>query len=140
MGSNFKVVFERNNGELHVHPSGDLDGSSAFQLIRLLAKKYVGERQVVIDTKRLRKVLPFGCSTFQREFHLCRIPVSYVSVKGENGRNIAPKGCKVILATKPQNHKCAGNCGNCPCSEKNLHTTNNGLSNNDFQETKSSAF
>jgi len=35
----FRVAFKRHNGNLHVHPGGDFDGSSAFQLIRLLNQK-----------------------------------------------------------------------------------------------------
>jgi hypothetical protein len=30
MSNNFQVEFKKSNGNLHVHPSGDLDGSSAW--------------------------------------------------------------------------------------------------------------
>ena len=79
MSTNFQVAFKSHNGNLHVHPSGDLDGSSTFELIRLLGRKYDGNGDVVIDTRKLKKVLPFGSMTFQSKVKECRIPYSRLS-------------------------------------------------------------
>jgi hypothetical protein len=116
MSTNFRVAFKRRNGNLHVHPSGDLDGSSAFELIRLLGRKYDGKGEVVIDTHKLRKVFPFGSSTFQDNVNESRIPKNRLSFKGEKGHELAPKGCKVIEVSSK--HNCCGNCAGCPCSTK----------------------
>jgi hypothetical protein len=116
MSTNFQVAFKRRNGNLHVHPRGDFDGSSAFELIRLLGRKYDGNGKVVIDTRRLRKIHPFGSSTFQVKVKECRIPFSRLSFRGEKGHDLAPEGCKVVEASKK--HQCCGNCAGCPCSEK----------------------
>jgi hypothetical protein len=116
MSTNFQVAFKRHNGNLHVHPSGDLDGSSAFELIRLLSRKYDGNGEVVIDTRKLRNVFPFGSSIFQDNVIESRIPKNRLSFKGEKGHELAPEGCKVIEVSSK--HKCCGNCAGCPCSTK----------------------
>lgn len=116
MSTNFQVTFKRHNGNLHVHPRGDFDGSSASELIRLLGRKYDGNGEVVIDTSQLRKVFPFGSSTFQGKVKESRIPPNRLSFKGEKGHDLAPRGCKVIEVSR--NHQCCGNCANCTCSEK----------------------
>ncbi|MGD8837719.1 MAG: hypothetical protein PVJ19_22445 [Desulfobacteraceae bacterium] len=116
MSTNFQVAFKKHNGNLHVHPSGDLDGSSALELIRLLHRKYDGNGEVVIDTRRLRKILPFGSTTFQSRVKECRIPYNRLSFRGEKGHDIAPEGCRVIESSKK--HKCRGNCPGCVCSQK----------------------
>lgn len=120
MSTNFQVAFKRHNGNLHVHPSGDLDGSSAFELIRLLNRKYDGNGDVIIDTRKLREVHPFGSMTFQSKVKECRIPYNRLCFKGQKGHDIAPEGCKVI--ERPNHHKCCGNCPGCPCAKKNEDT------------------
>ncbi len=100
MGTKFQVRFTRHNGNLHVHPRGDLDGSTAWQLIRLLKKKYDGKGNVVIDTSRLRTILPFGRSTFQGQLHLSRIPAGNLVFLGRQGDELAPAGSKVQAPPK----------------------------------------
>jgi hypothetical protein len=116
MSTNFHVAFKRYNGNLHVHPSGDLDGSSAFELIRLLNRKYDGNGEVVIDTRKLRKVFPFGSSIFQDNVNESRIPRNRLSFKGKKGLELAPRGCKVIDVSSK--HTCCGKCPGCGCSTK----------------------
>lgn len=122
MSANFQVAFKKHNGNLHVHPSGDLDGSTAFELIRLLDRKYDGNGEIVIDTRRLKKILPFGSSSFQSRIKESRIPCHRLSFKGEKGHDIAPEGCSVIEAEATKKHKCCGNCPGCVCSQKKKST------------------
>jgi hypothetical protein len=116
MSTNFQVAFKTHNGNLHVHPSGDFDGSSAFQLIRLLDQKYDGKGEVVIDTRKLRNVFPFGSNTFQGNLNLSRIPKDRLSFSGEKGYDLAPEGYKVIETSQKHTCGCSGNCENCACS------------------------
>jgi hypothetical protein len=129
MSANFRVAFKRRNGNLHVHPSGDLDGSSAFELIRLLGRKYDGKGEVVIDTCKLRKVFPFGSSTFEDNVNESRIPKNRISFKGEKGHELAPMGCKVIESSSK--HRCRGNCAGCPCANKTKSNRQNSV---DFEQ------
>lgn len=116
MSANFKVYFKRYNGNLHVRPRGDLDGSAAHFLIRLLKEKYNGNEEVVIDTRNLRTVQPFGSSTFQGRIHQCGIPSDRLSYTGANGAELAPDKGKVISETGKHKGGCCGNCKNCLCS------------------------
>ncbi len=100
MSINFQVVFEKNNGNLHVNPKGDFDGNSAWELVNLLHEQYDGKGRVFIDTKNLCKICPFGCTTFQCQLNLSRIPADQLFFSGKKGYDIAPEGSKVIVASK----------------------------------------
>lgn len=116
MSTNFQVKFTRHNGNLHVHPKGDIDGSSAWQLIRLLGKKYDGRGEVIVNTRQLGTILPFGRSTFKGQIHLSRIPASRLFFKGEKAPDLAPNGSKILTSSGKHHCKCKGNCALCPCS------------------------
>lgn len=96
MSRNFQVAYKKSNGNLHVSPKGDFDGSSAWELVNLLHEHYDGKGQVFIETDDLRTMCPFGCSTFQCRLNLRRIPAERIFFKGEKGFEIAPKGSRVI--------------------------------------------
>lgn len=100
MSTDFRVAFKGHNGNLHAYPCGNFDGSSAFQLIWLLNKKYDGKSEVIIDTSKLRNILSFGSNTFKRNLNLSRIPKDRLSFMGEKGCDLAPEGCKVIGISK----------------------------------------
>lgn len=118
MSTNFQIEVKKRNGNLHVTPRGDFDGSSAWELVNLLNDQYDGEGRVVIDTHNLRELCPFGCSTFQCRLNQSRLPSSQLSFKGEKGYEIAPEGCRVFVSPKKHDCRCSGNCAICPCSEK----------------------
>ena len=119
MSANFQVVVKKSNGNLHIHPSGDFDGSSAWELVSLLQDKYDGNGQVIIETNNLLEICPFGCSTFQYQLNLSRVPADRLAFKGKRGREIAPEGSKVILDSDVHSFSCSGDCVNCSCSKNN---------------------
>ena len=100
MSANFKVRVKENNGDLHLNPRGDFDGSSAWELVNLLQEKYDGKGQIIIDTRNLLDICPFGCSTFQYRLRMSRIPADCIWFKGDKGPDIAPRGSKIILNPK----------------------------------------
>lgn len=118
MSANFQIEFKRSKGDLHVHPRGDFDGSSAWELINLLREKYNGKGRVFIDTHNLRKICPFGCSTFQGRLNLSRVPANKLFFKGGKGFEIAPKGSRVLIMPEKHGDQCKGNCVNCLCTGK----------------------
>ena len=118
MSTNFQVIFEKSNGNLHVSPSGDFDGNSAWELVNLLHEQYNGTGQVFIDTKNLCEICPFGCTTFQCRLNQTRIPMDQLFFSGTKGYSIAPEGSKVIVAHKKDQCRCNGDCANCSCSGK----------------------
>lgn len=118
MSTNFQVAFKKSNGNLHVHPTGNFDGSSAWELINLLHEQYTGKGQVFVDTHGLREICPFGCSTFQCRLNQSRLPADRLFFKGEKGYEIAPEGSNVIVAPEKHKCRCNGNCANCHCAKK----------------------
>jgi hypothetical protein len=125
MSMNFQIKYKRQNGDLHVNPVGDFDGSSAWELIHLLDEKYDGHGEVHIDTNRLRSVCPFGCNTFQCQFYLSRVPAQRLLLTGEKGRALAPEGSRVIVARPSHRCRCGGNCAHCHCSAQTIPETPN---------------
>jgi hypothetical protein len=117
MSPNFQVDFKMHNGDLYVRPRGVFDGSSAFYLVRMLKKKYNGHGGVVIDTRLLRTIVPFGCSVFQDQIHQCRIPSGKLSFTGEKGHELALEGCNIVTPAKPHRHTCSGKYSNCRCKK-----------------------
>ena len=116
MSTNFHVIFKKSSGNLHVNPKGDFDGSSAWELVNLIHKKYDGTGSVFIDTNNLGQICSFGCDTFQCQLNRHIIPFDRLIFKGEKGYDMAPKGSKVIIP--PQKHHCGGNCTYCRCKNK----------------------
>lgn len=116
MSSNFQLSFKKSSGNLHVSPSGDFDGSSAGELIHLLGEHYNGRGRVFINTRKLRRISPFGCSTFQCRLAQCRVPADRLYFKGEKGFELAPEGSRVIVASPKGRCRCNGNCKDCTCN------------------------
>jgi len=125
MSANFQIESRTSNGDLHLKPRGDFDGSSALELLNLIRNRYDGKGRVFIDTKHLHNVCPFGCNTFRFGLNLNLLPAERIFFKGEKGFDIAPNGSKVIVAKK---HECCGNCKNCSCSAKKKLSESGGLS------------
>jgi hypothetical protein len=118
MSNNFQLESNKRNGNLYVRPSGDFDGSSAWELVNLLHEKYDGKGRIFIDTRKLHKICSFGCSTFQCRLNLKQVPVEQLYFKGENGYAIAPKGSRVLIPTRKTPCQCDGKCTNCKCKAK----------------------
>ena len=118
MSTNFQVTLQKHCGDIHLHPSGDFDGSSAFELIALINRHYNGSGEVVIDTSKLRKIFPFGTSIFRGKIKEMRIPKNRLCFKGEKGHDLAPEGCKVTETFQKQ---CCDGCANCVCSGATQH-------------------
>jgi hypothetical protein len=115
MNTPFHIEFSKSNGDLHVHPQGDFDGASAWELLNLLHDQYRGQGSVIVDTSRLREIHPFGRLTFQRRLNLNQLPADRLSFTGEKGFELAPEGCKVIGAAGQHACRCNGNCKQCKC-------------------------
>jgi hypothetical protein len=121
MSSRFHIRFKKSNGNLHVRPEGDFDGTSACELFDFLQEQYDGQGSVLIDTTLLRQVHPFGSSTFKSRMKLGRLPMDRLLFKGKNGFELAPKGTRVLKEPKRDTCGCNGNCAQCKCSLQPTH-------------------
>ena len=114
----FHVKIREQNGDLYVEPQGDLDGSSAWELINQLYEHYDGKGNVFIDTRHINEICPFGSNTFRCRLDPHRLPASRLFFKGIKGHDMAPKGSNIITSDSKPVCSCDGQCENCLCSGK----------------------
>ena len=122
MSGRFSITYRKNNGNLYVHPKGVFDGNSAWELFHLLNEQYDGSGRIFIETKNLKEMNPFGCSTFRCLINLERVPIQQLFFKGEKGFDIAVNGSKVLMVSKK---KCHGNCNDCADCPNKKHKHHN---------------
>jgi hypothetical protein len=118
MGRHFEIESKLVNNNLHIRLKGDLDGSTAMQLVDALNVKYSGAGRVYIDTHELGSILPFGVKIFHNQLNPGRLPLDRLFFIGQKGIALAPKGCKVIVAGEKHTCRCNGKCTECRCSAK----------------------
>ncbi len=127
MSANFQIESKTSNGDLHLKPRGDFDGSSAWELLNLIHDKYNGKGRVFIDTNHLNQICSFGCNTFRCGLNFSLLPADRIFFKGRKGFEIAPNGSKVIVTPQAKKHHCTGDCKNCRCSaDKKKHVVGSG--------------
>ncbi len=115
MSSNFHIQCQKRNGNLHLRPKGDFDGTSTWETIHMMRHMYEGNGRIYIDTSQLGKVLGFGCTTFRCCFREGGIPAHRLVFQGEKGGQLAPSGSKVQRNPENRPCGCTGDCANCLC-------------------------
>ena len=113
MNNRFRIEFKESNGNLHIRPKGQLDGSSACALLRFLHNHYEGSGRVFIETNDLDELHPFGCQTFQKRLNRQRIPPDRIFFKGEKGFKLAPEGSRILIVNTDRACRSKGRCANC---------------------------
>ena len=66
MASNFAFSFHQTGDGLHMKLHGDLDGSSACEIINALKNYHTNSSQIFIHTSYLKTIYPFGRDVFQK--------------------------------------------------------------------------
>ncbi|MFH1135299.1 MAG: peptidylprolyl isomerase [Pseudomonadota bacterium] len=115
MARNFRLSFQRRNGNLHVDPHGVLDGGSAWELINLIQCQYQGRGSVFVDAKGVTEILPFASHIIKNNLADKAVPLGNLFFKGEKGREIAPDGCRVLTAAKKGCCRGGNKCRGCRC-------------------------
>ena len=90
MAHNFKIFMHRTSDNLHINLKGDFDGNSAFELLNILKENLNKAKHILIDTKNLKNIYPFGQEVFDHnlsEFITHRISIQFV---GPNTLRCAP--------------------------------------------------
>lgn len=118
MGNRFTIEHRLEKGRLYLSPAGDLDGSTAWQIIHRITDLDDGRMCIVIDTARLGRIRPFGRNVFR--WHLRRkvFNPGRICFKGEKGAGIAPPGCRVASTRPEAAPVCKGGCPQCGCEDK----------------------
>jgi hypothetical protein len=96
MASNFKMSVRRSRAMLNLSLVGDFDGTSAHELLHVLAERCHGLGKAVIDTEGLQKVYPFGVDTFQKNLHTLKVAPCGLEFIGKNATAIAPDGKRFL--------------------------------------------
>jgi hypothetical protein len=92
MAGNFRVVVHRNSDSLHLRLEGDFDGSSAHQVLCMLAEKGCKARRVFIHTNGLKEIHPFGKAVFEKNINEFNRRWSNLVFTGERVSEIVPPG------------------------------------------------
>ncbi len=83
MKENFSIEKHRNNDILNVILRGDLDGSGAWELLNELKENCSGVNKVVIQTRFLNHLYPFGKDTVIKHLYLLERPLHVVDADKE---------------------------------------------------------
>ena len=95
MASNFKILINRNNDNLHFKLIGDFDGTSAFELINALKAHYGKVKKIVVNTNGLSSIHSFGLDVFQKQCSIHKL-FHELTFTGRNGNTLAPQGSNSI--------------------------------------------
>jgi len=91
MASNFKIFVNKKNDHLHVKLIGEFDGSSAFELIKMLEEYCNKSGEIVIHTEELSTVHPFGRQVFKKESGILNKKSAKLIFTGEHAIKLAPR-------------------------------------------------
>ena len=75
MAINFTMGSHRNKDILKIELKGDLDASSAWQIIHALKKDSHGINKIIIQTSQLKHIYPFGMDTLIHHLYLLNRPL-----------------------------------------------------------------
>ncbi|MGM0452501.1 MAG: hypothetical protein ACQERN_05000 [Thermodesulfobacteriota bacterium] len=94
MAKNFRIETNRTNRSYYLELIGDFDGSSAFELLNLLAEKItMANQKAFINTTQLKKIHPFGRDVFSRNFPPIACDYGHnIVFTGPYAAEIAPPG------------------------------------------------
>ncbi len=118
MAKHYRITSGYAEGDLHITIYGDFDGSSAWALINMIHDRYTGADRIVIDTRGITSLVPFGLATFKSRLDPRRVPLDRLVFLGENGVHIAPQGCRLVTVRSEGSCGCEGRCSECTCKAK----------------------
>jgi hypothetical protein len=84
MANNFKFLSNRVTDRIRLKLYGDLDGSSACELINVLKNYRSGSNQIFIDTDNLNTLHPFGIDVFKRNLSILDINKNKITITGKH--------------------------------------------------------
>ena len=119
MGNRFIIEHRLEKGRLFLSPVGDLDGSTAWQIIHRIAELDDGRVCIVIDTNRLDRICPFGRNVFRWHLRRAVFDPGRICFRGEKGAGIAPPGCRVSGMRPGVPPACKNGCPRCGCEDQN---------------------
>lgn len=89
MAANFQIHLRRKKSRIIFVPAGNLDGSSACELVQAIRSEAGKNVDVHLDTDRLRHVVPFGARILAGQLEKMRCDFSALTVTGAHAETLA---------------------------------------------------
>ena len=115
MSTNFQLLTKYQGSDMHVNLAGDFDGSAAWQLIRTVLRAGKETERILVNTDKIRNILPFGVYMLDRLIRMNNIQRDRVIFQGDKAHAI---GFIDGFVTKDKNATCQ--CARCKHSEKSV--------------------
>jgi len=96
MAANFKIRISKKNDSLHLNLSGELDGTSAHELLNVLRNHPQRVSRIFIHTDYLSHLHSFGREVFRNNMGAFRNYSAKLVFTGENASQFAIKGLNHI--------------------------------------------
>ncbi len=116
MKSNFSLKSRKTDRNLYINISGCFDGSSAWELINTINRKYPKNGNVFVDTDNLREVAQFGINVLDTHVNQASVKPQNLFFTGRHHKNLMPEGCRYYRKRGKKTHICNGKCSDCTCN------------------------
>jgi len=100
MGANFRITSRRKGDDLHLHLTGNFDGSSAMELIYALRENEWAAEKIYIETDGISELQPFGQDVFQKNLSIAPARAKKLIFIGGSSQDIAPRGSGCLLSAE----------------------------------------
>jgi len=90
MAANFRVCRYQSEGSMHLKLLGDLDNSSAIELIDILKKDHPGLHKIFIHTACLEHVNQMACGVLRSNLPSLKTHADRIAITGEFAGRMAP--------------------------------------------------
>jgi hypothetical protein len=95
MATNFRIIIHRNSDNLHLKLIGNFDGSSACELINIMASKASKKGKIFIHTANLSAIHPFGKDLFHEKARGYYKMGNNITFTGKLGSQLALPGSRL---------------------------------------------
>jgi anti-anti-sigma regulatory factor len=103
MASNFKIITDKCKDTLRLKLSGDLDGSSACEVLNYIHSYYPDKKKILIYGTAINRIHPFGLHVLQQGLKGCDRDKLEIVLQEAHGHQRENESCQ-----------CNGRCKNCP--------------------------
>ncbi len=88
MAKNFRIIMHRSSDSLHFRLSGDFDGNSACELLRVLKKNGRGGQRFIVHTNGLKDIHSFGCDILMKNLGKLNLKAGRILFTGDRASSV----------------------------------------------------
>ncbi|MFK5953984.1 MAG: hypothetical protein QM498_13055 [Desulfobacterium sp.] len=113
----FRLKTDQHEQDFHIHLYGVFDGSSAFDLLEVIANHADQGQNIHINTDNIVRTYPFGKTILN--WNLPKNDLrSKLHFAGTHAQALLPDGCILLSEKNTSAHTCQGNCKDCVCTHE----------------------